>query len=125
MFPVVPFSAALNSAPDQRKTETKQEGMDRAEESASEEWKAAAEKELRAICERLPEFTADHLSAVLAQKNIRTHNLDALGPMMRRGKRNGWCEPTGRVSIASRAKQHSCSRLIWKSLLFPVNHETF
>ncbi len=97
----------------------KTEAMQRSEAHASEEWKEAAMRHLRRLCETMPEFTVDDLIRSLGEAFARTHNLKGAGPMMTNGWKAGWMKKTDRVRTCSRPERNGGTVAVWQSLLFP------
>lgn len=93
-------------------------GMQLADDAANEDWKQLADKALYLVCHSQAELTVDDVTEILQENDVHTKNLSALGAVMKRGQKAGWCVPTDRVTQARRPEQHRCSRRVWVSKIF-------
>ena len=88
-------------------------------ENAHEQWKAMALKTLFQTCLKFDYFTANDFRDEILKSPIQTHDLRAMGGVMKTGVKNGWIEKTGR-SIPSRVG-HKVPLQIWKSNFYKPN----
>lgn len=113
-------------ADDQNRDETiraTRDGMKRAEKHANPLWKAAA---MRCIHQKAKEkkfFTTDDVHLLLDKEEAKTHNLSALGPMMKNAQKEGWIEKVERVGgggkvRSKRVVSHGVYRPVWRSLIY-------
>jgi hypothetical protein len=94
------------------------EAIARVDEHADLDWKQIAGRAVRAVCEQLDEFTTDDIWRCLeSDPDADTHEHRAMGAVMLRARRAGWCAPTGRVRQSDRVVAHRGPKAIWKSLL--------
>lgn len=98
----------------------KEEGMGRAKRHANQEWWFAALVCAKMIAEKKPYFNSGEVEELrrALYPNHTTHELKALGPLMREAARLGYCIPT----VAwYQSRQKTCHRrpmMTWKSLIF-------
>lgn len=81
---------------------------------ADPEWKAAALWTVFHLCLTRPTFTPDDVWAVGLGKPREPR---ALGPVMLRASREGWCRKTGRVVESQIPTQHRNIIAEWESLI--------
>lgn len=86
----------------------------RVDEHADPEWKTRALAAVRRTCEQLPDFICDDVWTTGDLDSTREDR--ALGPVMQRAARNGWCVRTmaGRPS----ARSHGSPKPVWRSLIY-------
>lgn len=95
-----------------------QEGMQRADENANEEWKRVTDACILAVARRLAEFTVDDvLDEMKAMHNpFETHNLSALGPRMKEvAKTLKYMTATNELRRSRKPEKHSNLHRVWKS----------
>lgn len=85
----------------------------RVDENADDEWKQTALEAVRRTCEQLPEFISDD---IWDQGLDSTREDRALGPILMKAKKEGWCVKTDRLRPSVRS--HLSGKPVWKSLLF-------
>lgn len=87
----------------------------RVDTHADPDWKTRALDAVRRTCEQLPDFICDDVWTTGGLDSTREDR--ALGPVMQRAARNGWCVRTmaGRPS----ARSHGSPKPVWRSLLCP------
>jgi len=100
---------------EQAAREAHKDGMGRVEDHAAPEWKDHALEAVRATARSGREFTVDDVWPNLA--GGATHDLRAMGPVMKRAQRLRLIEPTGRFELARRISCHKCPRRVWRSLI--------
>lgn len=100
------------------------EGMRRAELGANSEWKHRVTAVIYRICLHNDLFTSDDIVEELDKFNERTPDMRALGPMITKASRIGYCQPTDRVIPSRNRRYHARPIRVWQSLIFPVTHET-
>ncbi len=87
----------------------------RVDEHADPEWKDRALAAVRRTCEQMQDWISDDIWEVGGLGS--THEDRALGPIVRKASRLGWCR---RVDGASRpsVRSHGSSKPVWESLLY-------
>jgi hypothetical protein len=93
------------------------------EANANSQWKEAALRILKDICERHREFTTDLLAEELGKTMHHTQDLRAVGSIMRKAMKNGWCLRSTTFTKSNRKHCHSMDIPVYQSLLFPQPHE--
>jgi hypothetical protein len=101
--------------------QNRDEAIDRVDAVADQAWKDAALQVIYETCVRNAFFFADDLWASFIAKwgdfaTQGTHELRAMGPVMRRAVGAKWCECTGQYRRVSRNHRHL--RPVWKSLIY-------
>jgi len=92
--------------------------MERGEKSAGEAWKEAALHAIRACAHRYDFFTTDQVEEVMERLGVpKTHDLRALGSLMRRAQSMNICFPTNSIETSKLAKNHRRPKRVWKSLV--------
>jgi len=92
--------------------------LDRVERNADEVWREAALHAIRACAHRYDFFTTDQVEEVMERLNVpKTHDLRALGSLMRRAQAMKIAFPTNSIETSKLAKNHRRPKRIWKSLL--------
>jgi len=91
----------------------KEEAMERVELHADEDWKMAAEVAVRLVARRGRPFTTDEVVELLTQSNVTTHDLRALGPIMRNALREGLVEESGLWRKSSLVSCHRRPKAVW------------
>ena len=86
---------------------------ERAWDGADPEWIATATAALKRVCESKATFTADDLDDV--RRTAREPR--ALGPLLKIGQKNGWCEPTALTVKSTSQRNHHRRIAVWKSLI--------
>ena len=90
------------------------EGMERADRHANDEWKTTAEAAVVHIARMRPTFTADDVWQHLnSHTESETHEPSALGPIFNRLRRQGKIRPTGDFRISSRPSRHAAPLRVW------------
>jgi L-serine deaminase len=94
--------------------------MQRVDANADEDWKAMFERCLVEVARKQPELTSDDvLAKVEALPDApTTHNLSAIGPVMRRAASDGILSSTNRVTRSARAVKHGIRHTVWHSNLY-------
>lgn len=92
------------------------EALDRVEEHASPAFLAAAEIALYLVASHQPTLTTDDVWRQMEGRS-NPHERRAMGPVMMRGKANGWIEPTSQVENSEMVDCHSRPKRIWRSLV--------
>ena len=90
-----------------------EEGTGRVDRHADREWKDRALDTVREVCVELEYF---HCDRVWDAGLDSTKNDKALGPIMMKARRLGWCEKTDRVRPSIRS--HLSGKPVWKSLIW-------
>lgn len=88
-----------------------QQGLD----NADEEWKSLALQAVFDCCVEKDRFTADDIRFVLTDDQAKTHDRRAMGGIMKKAQKNGWCKATG-VHIKSKFT-HGHLHQVWESLI--------
>jgi hypothetical protein len=90
--------------------------MARAETNAAPDWKAAAAGAVQWCAANLEDFTADDVLVRLADTGApSTHNLTALGPVMKNAARAGTIAKTGYVRPSRLARRHARDLTVWSA----------
>jgi len=92
--------------------ETK-EALKQVDEHADPTWKDDALEAVRLTCLAYETFISDDVWKISDLRPAREDR--ALGPVMMRAKRNGWCIKTDRVRPSLRS--HLSGKPVWRSLL--------
>jgi hypothetical protein len=87
------------------------------EDHASPAFLAAAEVALYVVAKRSPTLTTDDVWRELDGRN-EPHEPRAMGPVMMRGKANGWIVPTPSVENSEMVDCHSRPKRVWQSLIW-------
>lgn len=93
-----------------------QEGIRTSYDNAKQEWKLAATEALWKLCRERDFVTSEDVIHDLQLKNIKTHNLSALGGVFLRAKNNGWIKSHG-ITFSMRKSRHHAPIRKWKSLI--------
>lgn len=89
------------------------EAIERVDQHAEAGWKQAALEAVRKTCEELPEFISDDIW----ERGLDSTREDrALGPVLMRAKKNGWCVKTNMLRPSVRS--HLSGKPVWKSLIY-------
>lgn len=84
-------------------------------------WSALADVALRAVCERLAEFTVDDVTAAveasLTPDVRRPSDPRAIGGVLTRGAERAWCVRTARTVPSRRRECHNRPVRVWRSKL--------
>jgi hypothetical protein len=90
------------------------EGMERADRNANDEWKQTAEAAVLHIARMRPTFTADDVWRHLAaHTSSETHEPSALGPIFNRLRSQGIIRTTGEFRISARPERHAAPIRVW------------
>jgi len=92
------------------------EAMGRAEDYAHEEWKEVALEAVYQAALVNEKFIVDEVWRYMPS-GVSTHDLRAMGPVMRRAIKAGWICSTDEYINSSRVTAHKNPRRIWRSLL--------
>lgn len=96
----------------------KEEGMERVDAAADDDWKDAAERAVKDAARSLPEITSDDVMARIAP-DVRTHELRALGPVMSRAAKAGWIRKADKAPrLCARPSRHRAPLTVWTSLIY-------
>jgi hypothetical protein len=102
----------------------KDEAMAQVEDNANEEWKEAALDAVWDIARTTELFTSEDVRKRLEKHypDVRTHELRALGPVMRNAAKRDWIEKdsTGFYS----ATRHMAMCQVWRSKVLPSREAT-
>ena len=90
------------------------------EENADQEWMSAAMYHVRVLCGHHSEFTTDDVWARLQHVETKEHR--AMGAVMRKAAKAGWCVPTERFVKSQRPECNRRPICVWQSRLLPVNY---
>lgn len=91
----------------------------RVDEHADQAWKQQALDAVRQVCEQRPDFHVDDIWTLTDLPSTREDR--ALGPVMLRAARLGWCRKTDRVRPSARS--HGSGKPVWQSLLHAGRNE--
>jgi len=103
-----------------RAGQARDEAMARAEASAHDEWKSAALEAVYQAASHNSRFIVDEVWSYMPGSTT-THELRAMGPVMRRAARAGWICATQEYVNSARVTAHGNPRRIWQSLLIDPN----
>lgn len=95
--------------------EEKRNSIQRSEDNANAEWKRVALECVKTVATHESIFTADEVIEELSKFAVSTHDLRALGPVMRRAQKLGWITPTDNFVPSSRCNVHHQMIRRWKS----------
>jgi hypothetical protein len=97
----------------------REDGIARADEHAPPDWKAMAETAIASIppCEATTDIVWDYLAQVGAPK---PHEPRAMGAVMRKMARAGYCEPTDRFAPTKIPSAHRSPIRVWR---FGLRHQ--
>lgn len=96
--------------------EAKQDGMARAEAHADTEWQNMALLAVQYVALSKRTFIVDEVWQYIPS-NLHTHNLRAMGPVMKRAQKLGWIEPCGHATT-SRVSAHGTPVTLWQSKIY-------
>jgi hypothetical protein len=98
--------------------DAKQSSMAQVDDAANPIWKEAAYDAVVSVASEQPTLNADHVLARIPD-NIRTHELRALGPIMRRAARDNIIIKSLRPWVFSaRRSRHAAPLQVWDSLIY-------
>lgn len=96
-------------------------GMDQVEANANKAWSDLMPELVRLTCLEQPRFTTDEpidrYEAIGGDKPV-THDKRAMGPVMLRAAKAGYCRKTNTVEESRRSKLHASPIAIWESLIY-------
>jgi hypothetical protein len=92
------------------------EAIDRVEENADPEWREAALTAVQKTAEELHTFIVDDVWNRMPP-SVGTHEHRAMGAVMRRAVKAGWCVGTGRFVASHQPQCHRGPRTVWESRL--------
>jgi hypothetical protein len=84
------------------------------DEATDEAWRELALQAVFDTCRKMPEFISDDVWEVGGLKSTREDR--AMGPVLMRAKKNGWCVKTNRVRPSVRS--HLSGKPVWESRLY-------
>jgi len=100
----------------------KDRGMAEVAENADQAWSDLMLELVRLTCLEQPRFTADDVSdrfEMLEGARPSTHEPRALGPVMMRAAKAGYCRKADTAPIPSRRRSlHASPRAVWESLIY-------
>jgi len=96
------------------------DGMDRVERGASEDFKDALSECIRAALLTRSEFITDDAWNLMREgfPDLHTRDNRVMGPLMRWAVVDGWCAPTGRYRTGRRNAGHATPQPIYQSLIY-------
>lgn len=96
----------------------KKEGMERVERNANAAWASSMLEAIHRTCRTCRRFNSDYVMKMYTGKE-KTRDLRALGPLMRRAAKMGWCQLADAKPVNSTRKTlHASPRNMWDSLIF-------
>jgi hypothetical protein len=100
----------------------KREGMERVERHADPEWRLAADIAVLEAARCRKTLTTDDVVTRIP-KNFTTHNMKALGPVMRSAASQGIIEQSSErpKKCATRPNNHCRPLTVWSSLLYSAD----
>lgn len=94
--------------------EQRAQAIQHVDEHADPDWKDQALAAVRQVCESRADFHVDDIWTLTDLPSTREDR--ALGPVMLRAARLGWCRKTDRVRPSARS--HGSGKPVWESLLY-------
>jgi hypothetical protein len=76
------------------------------DENADKKWKEAAMNEVYLLCKTYPEMTTDDVWKRLESLDVATKEHRAMGPIMMKAVKNGWCRASGSYVKSERPECH-------------------
>lgn len=104
-----PLQTSLFDPPDDpdRAQRARDEAIGNADAHANPQWKATAREAIRWCAAAYTDgFTADHVLRYLAERDVYTHNLAALGPLFLAASRAGEIRKTGEQWPSTIPRRH-------------------
>ena len=99
-------------------TEARDEAIERVDKNAPREWMEVAEKCVMDLALSRDTFTTDDvILELVAKKHGLPSEPRALGPVMKRARREQWIEPTATFRQSERASRHAAPIRVWRSLI--------
>jgi hypothetical protein len=96
----------------------KKEAMERSERHANAAWAMGMLEAIRLTCRCMRRFNTDHVLKFYTGKET-THDLRALGPLMRRAAKAGYCKKASCAAVnTTRRSRHAAPLNMWDSLIF-------
>ena len=99
-----------------RSAQARDEALVRVDRNAHEEWKDAALEAVYQAARVNRKFIVDEVWRYMPS-SVNTHDLRAMGPVMRRAIKAGWISSTDEYINSSRVTAHKNPRRIWQSLI--------
>jgi len=93
--------------------EITEEAIERVGEHANKAWKREVMEVITDLCTKKSHFSADDVQERLTEK---THNNSALGSMLKKAEKLGFCRPDG-VVRSKRKGRHQGLLVLWRSCL--------
>ncbi len=90
-------------------------GIRKADDHADIEWKDAALFAVWRCAKKMTRLSADDVTRCIPS-GFETHDMRAMGGIMRRGANRGWIESVGMLR-STRTKSHRGPRTAWRSLI--------
>ena len=106
--------------PDNPGDNGKVDGMQRADDSANSEWKAAALKSVHHRATHCDHVTANDVFSDLELLGLFTHENRALGSVFQKAARMQWIAKTNTTVASTRSTRHSGDVRVWRSLICKV-----
>lgn len=94
------------------------EAVDRGYEHAHELWKEYAIDCVEQVCLSKEEFTMDEVRDLVRNCPHKTHDLRAMGGIIKKAQKMKWCESTGEIRHSKNVIAHGTPIHVWKSLIF-------
>lgn len=92
-------------------------GITRAETNTEEDWHEAAMAAVATVARRLSRFTTDDVVKILIEHRWSAREPRALGGIMRRAQKLGYCEPTSEYVKSPWKRAHSRPKRVWRSTI--------
>lgn len=97
------------------------EAIERGYKNADDAWKNEALSVVQDLCLSQEHFTGDDVKIIMAKSDVDTHDKRAIGGVIRKAYKLGYCEPTG---IYEQSQfNHGSLHQVWKSKLLKQNKE--
>jgi len=100
----------------------KDAGMKQAADNADQAWADLMLELVRLTCLEQPRFTVDDPMdryELIEGHKPATHELRAMGPVMMRAAKSGYCRKADTAPIPSRRRSlHASPRAVWESLIY-------
>ena len=96
----------------------KKAGMEQSERHANAAWANSMLQAIHLTCRTCRRFNTDYVLKLYTGKE-KTHDLRALGPLMRRAAKMGWCQLADAKPVnTARTSRHGAPLNMWDSLIF-------
>ena len=88
------------------------------DQNAAPDWKTVALAAVKHVAQTRREFTTDDVLAILQSQPVATHEMRALGPVMRRAADAGYIAATDRFITSASVSRHRAPKRVWSSQIY-------